>query len=307
MSALWAGTPVYIIGETRDKAWLLVLTPDYIGWVKSSGIARASITFVNQWEAAAKNKLAAITHTQTSLTDENGQFLFSAYVGSVFPAIETDKGIKLILPIAGKDHYAVITTTSVSHHDATVMPFTVTPHHLADIINTLIGRPYGWGNMYFYNDCSAELKSLFTPFGIWLPRHSSHQPTVGKMVDMTSYTPTQRLSWLKENGHPFLTIIYIGGHVVLYIGNYSSTNDHSLMAMTYQNIWGLSPYPPERRSVIGQSVLFPMLLQYPEDSSLTSLAAKKFFQASYLDQLPDENHLLQSKTIDLKSLMDPST
>ena len=55
------------------------------------------------------------------------------------------------------------------------------------------------------------------------------------------------------------------------------------MAMTYQNMWGLSPKPPIRRAVIGKSVLFPMLLQFPEDTDLASQAAKSIFKVTYLD------------------------
>lgn len=305
MSALWVGTPVYIIGETRDQAWSLVITPDYIAWVKSNGIARANDVFINQWTNAAKNKLAAITRTQASVIDGKGRFLFSAYIGSVFPALRTFSGLKLAVPVANENQEAVIKTAVVSSENATLIPVTVTPHHIARIMSSLIGRPYGWGGMYFYNDCSAELKSVFTPFGIWLPRHSSDQVTIGKMVDMTSAPPEQRLSYLMENGHKFMSIVYIGGHVILYVGNYPNGNNPSLMAMTYQNVWGLSPNPPARRAVIGQSVLFPLLLQYPEDTSLMSLAAKKYFQVSYLDQLPSNIKLLQSKRMNLKSLMYP--
>lgn len=305
MSALWAGTPVYIIGETRDRTWLLVMTPDYIAWVKSNGIARANDTFINQWKAAAKNKLAAITHTQTGLVDEKGQFLISAYVGSVFPANEVATGIKIMIPVVDTDHHATIKTTVVSFKNAVMMPLTATPHHFSTIMSHLLGRPYGWGSMYFYNDCSAELKSLLTPFGIWLPRHSSDQVTVGKIVDMTAFSQNQRLSYLIENGRKFLTIVYIGGHVFLYIGSYS--NNQTITAMTYQNIWGLSPNPPTRRAVIGQSVLFPLLLQYSEDPTLISLAAKNFFQVSYLDEFPNKNDTLKSKTMNLKSLMYPDS
>ncbi len=46
ISSLWVGTPVYILGESSDHAWNLVLTPDYIAWVKSSGIAKVSPNFV---------------------------------------------------------------------------------------------------------------------------------------------------------------------------------------------------------------------------------------------------------------------
>src|SRR5579883_63480 len=267
MSALWAGTPVYIVGETRDRNWMLVITPDYIAWVKSNGIARANSAFINTWTTTAKTKLAAITKTQTSLVDEQGAFLLQAYVGSVFPVMSVGNHIHLLVAAADSNHNAVLKHATVSHNEAVIIPLTATPHNFATMMSTLIGRPYGWGSLYFYNDCSAELKSLFTPFGIWLPRHSSDQVTVGKMVDMSGEPKEKRLSYLMENGQRFLTIVYIGGHVVMYIGNYPNPKDNSSMAMTYQDIWGLSPNPPNRRAVIGQSVLFPMLLQYPEDRS----------------------------------------
>ena len=307
MSALWAGTPVYILGETRDHAWMLVVTPDYIGWVKSSGIARADNRFVNTWTTASKNKLAAITHTLTSIIDKKGTFLFSAYVGSVFPANSISTSLQLMIPATNKDHYAIIKNAIVSHEDAALMPISATPHHFANMMYTMIGRPYGWGGMYFYNDCSAELKNLFTPFGIWLPRHSSNQINVGKIADISSFSQDKRLAYLMENGQRFLTLIYIGGHVALYIGDYPNPNQEgaSSMVMTYQNIWGLSPRPSVRRAVIGKSVLFPMLLQYPEDTSLASLAGYKYFQLSYLDQLPDSNYLMKEKTIDVRALMYP--
>lgn len=304
MSSLWAGTPVYIVGETRDHVWMLVLTPDYIGWVKSNGIARVDDAFISTWINAAKNKLMAITHTETSLINRKNKFLFLAYVGSVFPKNPQSTDMEIMVPVADTNQHAAIEYAQVSNHDVVVMPLTATPHHFSDIMSTLIGRPYGWGNMYFYNDCSAELKNLFTPFGIWLPRHSADQVTAGMLVDMSDASKEQRLSYLMENGQRFMTIIYIGGHIVLYIGNYPNPKQpSSLMAMTYQDMWGLSPHPSIRRAVIGKAVLFPMLLQYPEDKSLISLADKKYFQVSYLNQLPNSGILMQEKVMDLKSLM----
>lgn len=126
------------------------------------------------------------------------------------------------------------------------------------------------------------------------------------MVDMSASNKEDRLSYLMQNGRPFLTIVYIGGHVLLYMGNYQNPNKpDETMAMTYQNIWGLKPNPPTRRAVIGQSVIFPMLLQYPEDTNLISLAGKQFFQVSYLDQLPNTYSLRDSHVINIKSLMYP--
>lgn len=306
MSALWAGTPVYILGETRDRDWMLVITPDYIGWVKSRGIARADNAFIDQWTKAAKNKWVAITRTQTSLVDDKGNFLLLAYVGSVFPSSNHATDMQIMVPVADAEHHAVIKNATISADQAAFMPVTATPHHFATIMSTLIGRPYGWGSLYFYNDCSAELKSLLTPFGIWVPRHSSDQVTAGNIVDMSAASQDKRLAYLMESSQRFLTLVYIGGHVVMYIGNYANPNkSDSLMAMTYQNIWGLSPNPAVRRAVIGKAVLFPMLLQYPEDASLVSLAGKKYFQVSHLTQLPNMGLLMNERTVNMKSLMYP--
>lgn len=306
MSSVWAGTPLYILGETQDHSWSLVITPEFIGWVKTNGLARANESFVNTWKAAAKKNLAAIVRSQTSLSDEAGQFRVSAYVGSVFPAEPGASEYKLLLPAADADHHALIKYGRVSTENAVLMPFLATPHHFSQVMSTLIGRPYGWGGMYFYNDCSSELKNLLTPFGVWLPRHSSDQVYAGKLIDMTTAAPDQRLNYLLQNGHRFLTLVYIGGHVLLYVGAYPNPNDkdHASIAMTYQDMWGLSPSPPNRRAIIGKAVLFPLLLQYPEDKSLTSLVSKKFFQVAYLDDLP--TYPVKLEAIDLKALMNMS-
>lgn len=304
MSAIWAGTPLYVLAETKDHAWSLVITPDFIAWAKTTGIAHVTDSFVDNWETDARQHLVAITKSDTSILDENGQYLFSAFIGSVFPAEQTPTGLKMMAPVMDANHFAVVKTVILPPDQAAFLPLSATPHNFAVLMNSMIGRTYGWGSMYFYNDCSAELKSLLAPFGIYLPRHSSHQITAGNMVDMSAATPEKKIAYLKENGHPFLTIIYIGGHVVLYVGNHPNPDTQDLMAMTYQNVWGLSPNPPTRRAIIGKSVLFPMLAQYPEDTSLTSLAEKKYFQVSYLDQLPDR-WFKSGIIINLRSMMFP--
>ncbi|MES2217566.1 MAG: SH3 domain-containing protein [Pseudomonadota bacterium] len=309
MSAVWVGTPVYIVAESRDQAWMLVVTPEFIGWVKSSGIARADEAFINTWTKAAKIKLAAITHTQTSVTDREGKFLFSAYVGTVFPvtAASADQDAKDVsVPIADENHHAKIKSVVVRAGNAVAMPLAATPRNFSMVMETLIGRPYGWGGMYFYNDCSAELKNLLAPFGIWLPRNSSRQAAEGNMVDLSAESVEKRISYLMANGHRFLTLIHINGHVMLYVGNFPNPNQGpGLMAMTYQNTWGLQPNPSTRRAVIGKAVLFPLLAQYPEDTSLVSQAGKKNFEISNLDELPNANLLMQQRAVSLRALMFP--
>jgi cell wall-associated NlpC family hydrolase len=297
LSSIWVGTPLYILQESKDRAWLLVLTPEFIGWVQSNGVARVTDNFVKAWQSAAKNNLAAITHTQTSILDAENHFLFSAYVGAFFPVKQAFPVLQIWVPVAGISQHAAMKAVTPPANSAVLMPLTTTPHHFAAVMSTLIGRSYGWGNLYFYNDCSAELKNLFTAFGIWLPRNSSQQANAGASVDMTSAMPSDRVAYLMKHGKKFLTLVYLGGHIVLFVGNAPNPNDpkHALMGLTYQNSWGLYPIPAVKRALLGKALLIPMLLQYPEDTSLGSFAARKFFKVTFLDELPDYSKITRFK------------
>lgn len=294
MSSLWAGTPVYVVGQTRDKQWSFIISPAIHAWVQTEAIAKTDQKFVNRWQVAAKHKLAAIVKTETTITDtRNKNYQLKAYVGSVFPML-TKQNTKTLIIIPAKDFRgnAVVRRALLDNENVAAMPLTASPKNFVKLIKTLHNRPYGWGGLYFYNDCSSELKNLYTPFGIWLPRHSSDQIKSGKMVNKNDATPNERIEYLTEKGRPFLTFIYNTKHVFMYLGNvtYSdkeSDNKTKIVPLTYQNIWGLKPLDASRRAIIGQSVIFPLLNQYPEDLTLNSLANNKDFQVIFLDEWPE--------------------
>jgi len=170
----------------------------------------------------------------------------------------------------------------------TRMPYRATPAHMAVLLKALQGRPYGWGGTGGYNDCSLELKSLFTPFGIWLPRHSATQVEGPAMVDLSAQPFQARIDYLTRYGKPFLTIIDIRGHVMLYLGN-RMLNGQSV-PIVYEDMWGLTPSDASRRAIIGQSVIFPLLSHFPEDSGLQSQAARPVFRLGFpADQIDTSN------------------
>jgi cell wall-associated NlpC family hydrolase len=296
-STIWAGTPLYVISLSKDMGWALVLTPDaYFAWVKNSDIAFVSNDFISQWQLAAKKGLVAITKTNIPIVDKHNQFQFSGYIGAVFPLAEghsTD--LSLLIPVKNSHHHAVIKVGRVNNKAAALMPVTASKKNIVKIIKQLQNRPYGWGGAFFFNDCSQELKSIFTPFGIWLPRNSAQQAQFDSTLDLSKNTIDERIGILKEKGHPLLTIIYIGGHVMLYVGNKDMPN-HEREAVTYQNVWGLSPASGDKRYVIGQSLFFPLLKSYPETPDVNSLAGRSFFKLVYLDELEGKNPSLEAFT-----------
>ncbi len=100
------------------------------------------------------------------------------------------------------------------------------------------------------------------------------------MIDLSASTPAQRLDYLAQHGEPLRTLIYIGGHVMLYIGN--TTRNGVAVPVVYQDVWGLRPADNSRRAVIGGSVILPLFEHIPEDVTLQSLAATPTFQISIL-------------------------
>ncbi|MCL9684005.1 SH3 domain-containing C40 family peptidase [Legionella maioricensis] len=285
-SVIWSGTPLYVFSVSQDKSWTLVLTPDaYFGWVKSSDVAYASSRFINQWQTAAQKGLVAITQTGVSIVDKNQHFKLKGYIGAVFPYAQEDELRTFIfIPAKNEHHQAIVTIGAVSKKSAGLMPLVASKKNMAKIMRQLQNRPYGWGGTFFFNDCSQEIKSIFTPFGIWLPRNSAQQAQLSSGLDLSKNNMDERITTLKEKGHPLMTVIYIGGHVMLYVGN-KKMDDQQFAPMTYQNVWGLSPESRDKRYVIGQSLFFPLLKYYPENPDVSSLANKAYFKLVYLDEL----------------------
>ncbi len=285
ISSVRPGTPLYVLGHSVDGAWDYVQTPDVQGWVQAGGLGFVDESFIAAWSHRSSDGWGVVIAAATPVNDDGGTFRFNATAGTLLPLAQKTaqapaSQYRVLVPARDIDGRAALRQARLPDAVLAPAPIAATPHHLATLIKSLIGRPYGWGNMNFYNDCSSELQSIFSAFGVWLPRHSSAQMTAGDMTDLSSATPAQRLDYLIRHGKPMLTLVYIGGHVMLYLGN--TTHNGHTVPLVYQDIWGLSPADDSRRAVIGGSVIFPLLLRSPEDQSLKSLAATPIFQISVL-------------------------
>jgi hypothetical protein len=286
VSAIRPGTPLYVLGRTVDGAWDYVQTPDVQGWVKAAGVGTVDDAFADTWRKCVRALWGAVISASAPVRDETGTFRFDAPAGTMLPLVSLDPdaqagGVQTVLvPARDIDGRAVIRHARLTDSQIVPMPLAATPRHLAMLMKALIGRPYGWGNAGSYNDCSSELQSIFAAFGVWLPRHSSSQMSAGLFADLSEITPAKRLDYLMRHGKPMRTLIYIGGHVMLYLG--TTHRDGQTVPLVYQDIWGLRPADNSRRSVIGGSVIFPLLTRIPEDPSLQSLAGTPTFQISIL-------------------------
>ncbi|EDT37422.1 SH3 domain-containing C40 family peptidase [Burkholderia ambifaria] len=284
ITAAHPGTPVYVLGTSQNGAWRYVRTPNVQGWVRSQDLGMVDEAFVARWRDAARAQPGAVVDASTSVRDTTNTFLFAPPVGTLLPiAADSGTSYDVLVPVRTADGLAAIRTARIARTQIVPVPWPATPRHLATLMKTLIGRPYGWGNAGFYNDCSSELQGIFAIFGLWLPRHSSAQLAAGQMIDLSAASPAERLDYLMSHGRPMRTIVYVGAHVMLYLGN--AVYGGKTVPLTYQDIWGLRPKDNSRRAVIGGSVILPLLPTIPEDPALISLAAKPVFRISALGEV----------------------
>ena len=231
-SSIAANTPLFISHTAKDKDWVLVETPYAVGWMSVRSIASVDGDFIKAWETG---RYAVFIKDKIPLYDENGRYLFKAPLGAMFPTIGEDaNNMTLRVAVVDKNGKACIKTAVVKKEAVAVKPWKLNNMNIAKVANELINEPYGWGGLYQNRDCSALIKDMFAPFGIWLPRNSTDQAKEGGIfIDLQNLSPAEKESMILKQGIPYLTLLWRRGHIMLYVGNY---HDNLLI---FHNIWGV--------------------------------------------------------------------
>ncbi len=210
------GTPVLVTHRSRDRKWLLTETSYALGWVPATDLAAVDPEFMRSWESG---RYAVITRDKTLVRDEKGIPRFRAPLGAVFPRVGEDSGHTWILTaLRDRQGKAHLRKARVPKAAAAVKPLSLTARHAAKLAAELIGEPYGWGGLDDKRDCSALIRDLFTPFGLWLPRNSREQAEAGRFVSLRGLPPAQKEALIVSRGVPWLTLLWTPGHIMLYIG-----------------------------------------------------------------------------------------
>ncbi len=146
--------------------------------------------------------------------------------------------------------------TTLPLHSANKEQLLLNQENLSVLINELMGRKYGWGGMYEERDCSSTLRDIYASFGIWLPRNSSKQAGVGRVISLKDLTDGEKIDLIKKEAIPFETILYRRGHVLLYLGTYSG------QIIVFHDTWGIRTDNDgvEGREVIGKTIISTLKL-----------------------------------------------
>ena len=250
-SSIPANTPIYVAHVARDQAWVLVESHYGAGWLPVRDVVVVEENLTALWQGAEQ---VAVTRDEVPVYDEDGRFLFKTAVGSQFPRVnEADGKYRILVVQADEQRRAHLRHAFLPAEAAALQPLRLTPGALAETANRLMNQPYGWGGLYQNRDCSSMLKDLFVPFGLWLPRHSSHQAlTAGAFRDLSALAPQNRERMILQQGVPFLTLIWVRGHIMLYLGS------HEGRVLVFHNLWGIKTRDfrgEEGRKVVGHAAI----------------------------------------------------
>jgi hypothetical protein len=84
----------------------------------------------------------------------------------------------------------------------------------------LLNTPYGWGGLFGEQDCSRFVQEAFATVGLTLPRNSSEQARVGRLIYANPRIglAEEKHAVLNRHATPALTLLCLNGHIMLFLG-----------------------------------------------------------------------------------------
>ena len=229
LDALHPGDKAAVVHTSTDGEWLFVMTGFVDGWIRAGDAAFAPKETISEYPG--KDFLVV---TSPGTATENGAALG---MGMRLPFSSREDGFYNVkLPSSDADGNLVFTDDRV--RDAFVHEGFL-PYTKAGVIEAafkFLGTQYSWGGGKEGEDCSSFLKAVFGMFGIELPRNSSTQSAVGRMILRNTVIEKSlgaRRALAKE-WVPGITLLRPPDHIMLYLG------EHNGRHYAIHSVWEVS-------------------------------------------------------------------
>lgn len=233
-SALFPGTPVALLHESRDGAWWFVLSPLYAAWIEKKYVAEGEAAAIFDYGRKTPFLVVSGSRVRTAYTPEQPAVSELALEMGVRVPLLADWPAQQ--PVNGQHPYTSH-VIELPLRDAAgrlqfvpaLLPRTadVAPGYLpltsANLLQQgfkFLGERYGWGHSYDARDCSGFVSEVYRSFGVTLPRNTRDMGTSTALnriaVDAQTDHAT-RLALLRATQPGDL--IFIPGHVMMVIGH----------------------------------------------------------------------------------------
>ncbi len=267
-SSIHINEPIFLSHYSLDGAWAYIATSYAQGWIHTKDFVLLSD---QQCSAFENSKKIALTQDDFSIKDDGERFLFYSKIGMQFPLIqENNESFYASIIVAGDNRNAVYTHVKFAKNIATADVLSLNKQNVKTLVDAIVHSHYGWGGMFGERDCSSTLRDLFTPFGIWLPRNSSYQAKVGKVISLENLDDDKKIALIKKEGVPFETLLHKKGHILLYTGVY----DNKVVVM--HNLWGIKIADGDKsgRIIVGKIVFSTLEIGKEQKNYTGSLLSK---------------------------------
>ncbi|ANE35622.1 putative cysteine peptidase, peptidase M15 family (SH3, Nlp/P60 domains) [Campylobacter iguaniorum] len=228
-SIIPALSPVLISHYSKDKAFAFVRSDAIWGFVPTMNLKVLTKNEVSEFK---NYKFGAFKFDNFPVLDQNNQFKFSSRIGGIFPYNDENK-----------THF-VLKNQLIISKDFSSKFEELNDENIKIRLNNMLGQNYGWGGENGLRDCSLFLKDYFASFGIWLPRNSKEQGKIGQVINLSNLNNEEKEKMIKKYAIPFLTLLYMPGHIMLYAGEVNG----SLVAV--HDAWGIKT-KDDGRAMIG--------------------------------------------------------
>ncbi len=231
-------TPILISHYSKDKAWAFVQSNSILGWIRADNFLIVDKKIQKEFRG---KELYVVVKEGFEVFDKN--LLEELKVGTFFPKkdnkflLATNRGLKEV---------------SISDYKIKKFPIKFNSKNIESLSKEFIGELYGWGGINNYRDCSSFTQDFFSPFGIYLKRNSKSQTQLHKYINLSKLSTKKKKEHILKNSIPFLTLIYLKGHIMLYIGE--KNNEPLVM----HNVWGVRTFDiwgESSRNIIGKTVI----------------------------------------------------
>lgn len=221
-SALNIDDPVVIWHENKNGEWLYVNTETLAGWVKKKDIAIGNKDLI-EVSSQCRDVIVTAPKAQLFQNRELSQVYGFVQMGTRFCRAKMSDA-REVYPVSffsrQENGQMAFSVGFIKKEDAREGHLSYTQRHILTQAFKLLDKPYGWGGMRGEQDCSRFLQEFFSTVGIRLPRDSSEQGQVGKLIakftDET--TDEEKMQVLRDQAVGGITLLKMKGHIMLYLG-----------------------------------------------------------------------------------------
>ena len=260
-SSIKINTPIFISHYSKDRAWVYIQSGTVGGWLHINDIAFVDEDFINEFKT---NDYSVAVAEKFPIYDN----VFREYVkvATIFPKSQNH------YIIAKKDfnNNALISYIDINPSYVDSFPLPFNSENRIKIAKALLDEPYGWGGLLNNRDCSSFTQDYFAPFGKFLSRNSRAQSKNGTYHDLSKFTKEQKKEYIKKNAVPYSTLVYLRGHIMLYLG--VKENEPIVM----HNVWSVrlkNSKGEKYRHIIGKATMTTLepgkdLEDFDEDNNI---------------------------------------